>query len=394
MKFDFDQVYERRGTKSFKWDGTKEYYGSDDCIAMWCADMDFACAQPIVDAIIKRAKNPIYGYTLRTKDFEDAVLGWLKNRHHCIVPRQWLAFAPPGVIYAIYVMLKIITKDGDSVMVHMPNYDPLFDLVVKSNRKLVKSPLVLNNGRFEIDFEKMEKLIKEKEVKALIISSPHNPTGRVWTIEELKKISRICLEHEVYMLVDEIHADFVAPKYEHIAFTRLGDEVAKHAMVCYSANKGFNLGGLQMCSLVIADEEKRALFNEQMLIAQTRLDTTFGLEATETAYTHPDCLNWLNEAIEYVEDNKDYVEEYLRKYIPKIKLLRSEGTYLLWFNCKKLGMHSQELEKFMVEKAKIAFCGGYEFGEEGKYFVRMTAAVPRKTIEKAMKQIEIAVNSL
>lgn len=390
-EFDFDSVIERRGTNSFKWDGTEQYYGSDDCIAMWCADMDFKCAEPIAEALKKRVENPIYGYTLRSRDFIDSVLGWLRKRHECTIPEEWLAFAPPGVIYAIYVMLQIVTNKGDAVMVHMPNYDPLFDLVRKSGRKLIKSALKCNEGMYEIDFPEMERSIVDDNVKALILSSPHNPTGRVWTLDELKKISDMCLKNNVYMLVDEIHADFVSPKYKHIAFSNLGDEVAKQSMICYSANKGFNLGGLQMSSLIIADEEKRNLFNEQMMIAQTRLDTCFGAVATETAYSNKTCEQWLDAAIEYVEDNKEYAREYIEKNIPELQLMNSEGTYLIWFDCHELGMSGHELEKFMVEKAKVAFCAGYEFGDEGEQYLRMTVAVPRKLLEQALLQIHEAI---
>lgn len=390
-KYNFDEIIQRRGTDSFKWDGTEEYYGSNDCIAMWTADMDFFCAEPIAKALKKRAEYPLYGYTLRSKEFIESVRMWLKKRHRCDVPEEWLAFAPPGVIYAIYTMMNIITEKGDSIMIHMPNYDPLFDMVEKSGRKLVKCPLLLSNMKFEIDFVQMEKMLESERPKALIISSPHNPTGRIWTKEELDSIVALCIKYDVYMLVDEIHADFVSKDKGHIAFANLGEEAAHKAMICYSANKGFNLGGLQMSTLVIADEEKRQLFNQQMMIAQTRLDTSFGLVATQTAYSDPECEEWLDEAIAYVDDNKKFVDKYLKEKIPQIKVIPTEGTYLVWLDCKGLGLKGKELEQFMVQEAKVAFCGGYEFGEEGEYFVRMTAAVSRNLIERALDQVCDAV---
>lgn len=393
-KFDFDKVYDRKGTDSFKWDGTKLYYGADDCIGMWTADMDFACAPPIVNNLIERAKYPIYGYTLRSDEFVDSVYSWLKNRHTSkYLKKEWLTFAPPGVIYAIYTMINILTDPGDNILINLPNYDPLFDVIKENKRNLVVSSLVLKNGRYEVDFDHMEKVIKETSPKLYIMSSPHNPTGRVWELDELKKISELCLKYNVYMIVDEIHADFVPKNYKHIPFTSLGEDISKQSMILYSANKGFNLGGLQMSSIVIADDEKRDLFNHQMLIAQTRLDTVFGLVATQTAYSDPECEEWLDAAIDYVEENKNYAKEFIENNIPELKFYPTEGTYLSWIDCSGLGLKGKELEKFMIEKAKVAFCGGYEFGQEGESFVRMTIAVPRPTLVKALNQVASAVKN-
>lgn len=393
-KYDFDTIIDRVNTDSFKWDGTEEYYNESDAIGMWCADMDFACPPPIVEALKKRVEHPIYGYTLRTERFKDACFNWLKKRHNCNIKKEWLAFAPPGVIYAIHVMLNIISKPGEGVMVHMPNYDPLFDLVVNGGRKLIRCPLYYDGNKFRIDFELMEKQLNEENPKALIMSSPHNPTGRVWEKEELEKISELCIKHNVYIFMDEIHADFVDKKKNHIAFSNLGEEAAKNAMICYSANKGFNLGGLQMSTLIIADEEKRNLFNNEMRIAQTRLDTTFGAVATEVAYTDHRCEEWLDEAIQYVEENKDFTEKFLKEKLPCIKMIRTEGTYLGWFDCHALNLKGKALEDFMVSKAKVAFCAGYEFGDEGEYYLRMTMAVPRKLLERALNQVKEAVDSV
>lgn len=391
--YDFDTVIDRKNTDSFKWDMNEELFGEEDVISMWVADMDFACAPPIVEAIKKRAEHPIYGYTVRRREFVQAVAGWLQKRHNCTVPEEWLAFAPPGVIFAIHTMLQIITEKGDKVAVQMPNYDPLFDLVNKTDRKLVECPIERSgDGEYNVDIDLFREIISREKPKAIIISSPHNPTGRVWTRSELESIAGICLENDVFMIVDEIHADFVAKERNHIAFASLGEETAMNSMVCYSANKGFNLGGLQMCSLVIADEEKRKAFNEQMLVMQTRLDTAFGEVATVTAYTDPECHRWLDEAIEYVDANKRFVKEYLKENCPQITTLESEGTYFAWLNCEKLGMTGRELERFMLDKARVAFCAGYEFGEAGDGYLRMNLACPRSIVEKAMRQIADAVN--
>lgn len=391
--YDFDTVIDRKNTDSFKWDMNGELFGNKDVISMWVADMDFACAPPIVEAVKKRAEHPVYGYTVRRKEFVQAVAGWLKKRHNCTVPEEWLAFAPPGVIFAIHTMLHIITEKGDKVAVQMPNYDPLFDLVKKTGRKLVECPIERNrDGEYNVNTDSFREIISREKPRVIITSSPHNPTGRVWTRDELKKMAEICLENDVFMIVDEIHADFVAKERNHVAFASLGEEIAKNSMVCYSANKGFNLGGLQMCSLIIADDEKRKAFNEQMSIMQTRLDTTFGEVATMTAYCDPECEQWLDEAIEYVEANKRFVSEYLKENCPRISALESEGTYFAWLNCEKLGLKGRELERFMLDEARVAFCAGYEFGEGGEEYLRMNLACPRSIVEKALRQITAAVN--
>lgn len=388
MNFDFDTWVDRRNTSSFKWDMNMEYFGRDDIIPMWVADMDFPCAPAVVEAIKARAEHPIYGYTVRKQDYYEAVIGWLKRRHHFEVKQEWLAFAPPGVIYAIYVILQLLTEKGDKVIIPMPNYDPLFDVIVKSGRTMVETPLILKDERFTFDFDDLRKKAKQG-AKALILSSPHNPTGRVWTKQELSELASICLENDIYMLIDEIHADLVPNDRIHTTFGLLGEEVLQKSIVCYSANKGFNLGGLQMSTVVIADENLRERFNEQMLIAQTRLDNTFGAVAMIAAYNHGE--QWLDAVMDYVRENKVYLQDYLEKRIPKIKMIPSEGTYLVWLDCSALGLEGKELESFMIQKAKIAFCAGYEFGESGKSYVRMNVSCPRSILKKALEQLENAI---
>ena len=369
----------------------EDYFGRDDVIPMWVADMDFACAPCVVEAVQKRAAHPVYGYGMRQQPYYDAVMGWLKKRHGFEVNYEHLAFAPPGVIYALNVMLRILTKPGDRVMVPMPNYDPLFDMVTRGGRKLVETPLVWKDGRYTFDFADMEAKAASG-VKVLVLSSPHNPTGRVWTRQELEGVAEICLRHNIFMLVDEIHCDFVPPEHPHTTFGLLGEEVLRHSMVCYSSNKGFNLGGLGMATLVLADDDLRCKFNEEMSIAQTRLDNIFGMAALIAAYN--DGEEWLDQAIAYVSDNKAYLDQFLRERIPQIRMIPSEGTYLVWLDCSQLPYRGMALEHFMINEAKVAFCAGYEFGKQGEAFLRMNVACPRCTLTKALEQMEKAINGL
>lgn len=391
MRYDFDTPIERRGTSSYKWDTESDYFGRDDVIAMWVADMDFACAPCIVEAVQKRAAHPVYGYAVRQQPYYDAVLGWLKRRHGFEVRQEYLTFAPPGVIYAMNVMLRILTQPGDKVLVPMPNYDPLFDMITRSGRELVETPLVWKDGRYTLDFEDLERKAASG-VKALVFSSPHNPTGRVWTKEELLKLSEICMKQDIFMLIDEIHCDFVPKEHPHTSFGLLGEEVLRRSGICYSANKGFNLGGLGMATVVLADDDLRCRFNEEMTIAQTRLDNIFGAEALIAAYNQGE--DWLDQAIAYVCANKGYLGDFLKKRIPSIKMIPSEGTYLVWLDCRALPYKGLALEHFMLNEAKVAFCAGYEFGSQGEQFLRMNLACPRSTLVSALKQMETAVNRI
>lgn len=391
MRYDFDTPVDRRGTFSYKWDAEADYFGREDVIPMWVADMDFPCAPCVVEAVQKRAAHPVYGYTVRQQPYYDAVLGWLEKRHGFTVSQEYLAFAPPGVIYAMNVMLRILTEPGDKVLVPMPNYDPLFDMVTRGGRQLVETPLVWQNGQYTFNYEDLEDKAASG-VKALIFSSPHNPTGRVWTRGELERLAQICLRHGVFMLVDEIHCDFVPKSRSHTTFGLLGEKVLRRSMICYSANKGFNLGGLGMATIVLADDDLRFRFNEEMAIAQTRLDNIFGAAALIAAYTQGE--EWLDQAIEYVEENKDFLARFLRDRIPKIKMVPSEGTYLVWLDCGLLPFRGMALEHFMLNEARVAFCAGYEFGEQGEAFLRMNVACPRSTLKQALEQMERAVNKL
>lgn len=391
MKYDFDTPINRKGTSSYKWDTGLDFFGHDDVIPMWVADMDFPCAPPIVEALQKRAAHPIYGYVVRQQPYFDAVQQWLKKRHGFSVSQEYLTFSPPGIIYAMNVMLRILTRPGDKVLIPTPNYDPLFDMASRSGRKVVESPLVWRAGQYTFDLSDLSQKAA-RGVKVFILSSPHNPTGRVWTREELEAVAKICLKHHIFMLIDEAHCDFVPKSHPHTTFGLLGEPVLRSSMICYSASKGFNLGGLGMSTVVLADDDLRFRFNEEMSIAQTRLDNTFGAEALVAAYNHGEA--WLDAAIEYVEKNKAYLSDFLTQRIPSIRMFPSEGTYLVWLDCSGLPYSGMALEHFMINEARVSFCPGYEFGDQAASFLRMNVACPRSILRRALEQMEAAVNSL
>lgn len=391
-KFNFDEVIDRTGTDSYKWSGKEHGLEDGKIIPMWVADMDFKCAQPIIDAVVKRAHHGLYGYPFRSEDHTDCIVDWHKRRFGSYLEKKWVCYAPPGVVFAIYIMLKMLTKKRDKVLLLMPNYDPLFEMIPKSGRTLIESQLITGeDGKIRIDFDDLESKMKEGDIKMMTISNPHNPSGRVWSREELERIAKLAEKYGIFVVSDEIHADFIAKEKGHVPYYSISNAAAKNSMSCYSANKGFNLGGLQTSTLVIADDEKRREFEKEIGLAQTRLDNIFGAIATEIAYSDPECEEWLDSAIEYVEGNKQYLYGFLKENLPQIKAVPSEGTYLVWVDCSGLRFNNgKELETFFMEDAKVEPCMGYEFGKAGELFVRLNLACPRSTLEKALNRIKSA----
>lgn len=390
---DFDKVIDRKNTGSFKWYSENHGLEEDKIIPMWVADMDFRCAEPIVNAVVKRAEHGIYGYPIRDDDHGQCFIEWQKKRFGCEPKLEWISYAPPGVIFAVDIMLDILTKKGDKVLLLMPNYDPLFEMIPKSGRELVESQLIIGeDGLVTIDFDDLESKLKMGDIKMMTISNPHNPSGRVWSREELGKIAELTEKYNVFVVSDEIHADFIAKEKGHVPYYSISESAAKNSMSCYSANKGFNLGGFQTSTLIIADEDKKAKFDEQIVISQTRLDNIFGSIATKVAYTDPECEAWIDDAIEYVEGNKQYMYNFFKENIPQIKAIPSEGTYLVWVDCSGIGYTTgKQLEDFFLNKAKVEPCMGYEFGKAGELFVRMNLACPRTILEMALNRIKNAV---
>lgn len=394
----FDQVIDRKDTGSFKWSDPRHGLGKDDIIPMWVADMDFRCADPIVEAVTARAQHGVYGYGLggfgeSGAEHRKIIASWMEKRFGFRPDETWLTFAPPGVIFAVSELLNIITGEGDGVLIIMPNYDPLFDAIRGKGLKLVESRLTEDEqGLVRVDFADLEAKLSDPSVKAMIISNPHNPSGRVWTEEELRRMSELCLQTGTFLISDEIHADFVSKEARHVPVPSLGPTHAQNAMACYSANKGFNLGGLQTANIVIGDPALKEKFDHAMVIAQTRLDNIFGTVATEAAYTDPESERWLDEAIAYVEENKRVLYEFAKRELPEIKVMPSQGTYLVWVDFSVLGLSGKELHKFFMEEARVEPCMGWEFDTQDNAFIRLNLACPRSTVEKALERIKQAVN--
>lgn len=353
--------------------------------------MDFQTSPEIIEALNKAVSHGIYGYSESKEEYFDAVYNWYNDNFNWHVKKEWL-IKTPGVVFAIVLAINALTNEGDSVLIQNPVYYPFTEVIIDSNRKLVNNSLVRNGKKYEIDFEDFEKKIIENNVKLFILCSPHNPVGRVWKKWELEKIGDICLKHNVKIVSDEIHSDFVYPENKHIVFSSLDEKYQNITITCTAPTKTFNLAGLQISNIFIPNLEIRKKVLKQLDRVGYSQVNLMGLVACEVAYKYG--RQWLNELKEYLLDNLNFLRDYLETNIPQIKLIEFEGTYLIWLDCSALGFEDKELEKFIVEKAKLWLDSGYIFGKEGEGFQRINIACPRETLKKALEQLKEAVDEI
>ena len=391
MKYDFNKIINRNNTKSLKYDFAKERNMPEDLLPLWVADMDFQTSPEIIEALNKAVSHGIYGYSEGKEEYFDAVYNWYNDNFNWQVKKEWL-IKTPGVVFAIVLAINALTNEGDSVLIQNPVYYPFTEVIIDNNRKLVNNSLVRNVKKYEIDFEDFEKKIIENNVKLFILCSPHNPVGRVWKKWELEKIGNICLKHNVKIVSDEIHSDFVYPKNKHIVFSSLDEKYQNITITCTAPTKTFNLAGLQISNIFIPNLEIRKKVLKQLDKVGYSQVNLMGLVACQAAYKYG--RQWLNELKLYLLDNLNFLRDYLETNIPQIKLIEPEGTYLIWLDCSALGFEDKELEKFIVEKAKLWLDSGYIFGKEGEGFQRINIACPRETLKKALEQLKEAVDEI
>lgn len=390
MKTDFNKIVDRNHTKSFKYDFNEKFEVPSDVLPMWVADMDFMTLQPVIDALKETAAHGIYGYSGADESYQKAVLDWMKN-HFGFEPEVEEMIQTPGVVFAMAHAIKAFTEPGDHVLIQTPVYYPFKSVTETNGRTIVTSPLVENDGVYTIDFDDFEKKIKENDVKVFILCNPHNPVGRVYTEEELRKLAQICLDNDVLILSDEIHADFIHDGHKHIMLPTLGEDIANQTVLLTAPSKTFNLAGLQGSNIFIKNKELREKFENTLKASGAGGLNIMAYTAGQAAYENGD--QWVKDLNDYIEDNFTYVEKYLKENIPQIKTKRPEGTYLMWLDCRDLGMNDEELKAFFLNDAKLWLDEGTMFGEEGSGFMRINVAAPRATVEKAMKQLEQAVKN-
>ena len=389
--YDFDKIIDRHGTNCLKFDFAKERGKNGDELSLWVADMDFQVAKPITDALQVQVNHGIYGYTEVKSDYFDIVKNWFKDNFDWEIKKGSLV-KTPGVVYAIAMAVKAFTKGGEAVIIQQPVYYPFSEMIIANNRKLVNSPLVLKDGRYEIDFEDFEKKIVENNVKLFILCSPHNPVGRVWSVEELKRIGDICIKHDVVIFSDEIHADFVYEPNKHHVFASLGESYAANSVIATAPSKSFNIAGLQVSNIFIENKKLRDAFRNEIVKSGYSQLNTMGLAAARAAYESG--KEWLDEVRAYIKDNLIFFRDYLKENIGELSLIEPEGTYLVWVDFRKLGLSEKQREDLIVNKAKLWIDSGAMFGVDGEGFERFNIACTREYLKMALDSLAKAIKGL
>lgn len=386
----FDEVIERRGTHAVKWDGLKTVFGREDVLPMWVADMDFKAPDEVSEAIQKAAAHGIFGYTIVPDSTKEVIVNWMQSRHHWSVQKDWLMFNH-GVVPSIGAAVEALTKPGDAVIVQPPVYNPFFEMIERNERKLVHNELLLKDGRYEMDFADLEEKIQTEKAKMVVLCSPHNPGGRVWTKEELTTLCEICEKHNVYLVSDEIHADLTREPHKHLPAASLSERYAAFTVTLVAPSKTFNLAGLQASALIIPNKDIRTKLQKVFARQGQFTLNQLGIAGMEAAYRHGS--EWLEEALDYIQENARLVKEYAEKNIPSITVLEPEGSYLVWVDCRSLGLPDKELlDLFLVHG--VALGNGAKYGPGGEGFMRINVACPRATVEETMNRMKKAVESI
>ena len=385
MKYNFDEVIDRRGSDSLKLEALLPRWGREDLIPMWVADMDFRTPPFIIDSVKKRIECEIFGYTEKPKTWYQSIINWQKKRHQLAITKEMISFIP-GVVPAIVMAIEAFTKVGEQVLIQPPVYYPFAAAIRNTGRKVITNPLLLGNLQYYIDFDDFEK--KVKTCKLFILCNPHNPGGRVWSKEELEKLAAICLKYQVLMISDEIHADLTLPFYKHISLASLSEEIAMNTVTFSSASKTFNMAGLASAYAIIPNPQVRQKFLDKTVGYMLTDGNIFAFQTTVAAYEQGE--EWLDQLLPYVQGNIDFLTQYIDQYLPKVKYLVPQASYLVFLDFRSLGLSQKELVSFCTNKAHLALVDGSVFGEEGKGFMRINLASPRSIIEKALEQLKEA----
>ncbi len=388
--YNFDEMIDRRSSDSIKW-ATGLVFGSDEATPMWVADMDFRVPEPVIEALIQRADHGIFGYVTRPASFYQAISDWWSRRHGWEVEKPWIV-TTTRVVPGLGLSILAFTNPGDKIIVQPPVYPPFLEIVTNNGRQLVFNPLKTDGSRYSMDFDDLERKASASRARMLILCSPHNPVGRVWTREELLRLGEICLKHHLLIVSDEIHCDLEFSGHRHLPIASLSPELAHNTVTLTAPTKTFNIAGLDAAYAIIPDPLLRDRFCSQVEALHLSGSNVFGMLSLETAYNQGE--EWLDQLLHYLEYNLDEVDQFFARCIPRIKVYRPEGTYLVWLDCSGLGLSPAELKKFMVQEAKLGLNEGVPFGPGGEGFMRMNVACPRSTLLQALKQLESAVNSL
>ena len=387
MSIRFDDVIDRTGTNSVKWEHTQSVFGKGDVLPLWVADMDFQSPHEVTEALIHRAKHPIYGYPGTPESLKEAIKGWLDRRFKVSLDTEHLVFLP-GIVYGLHLAAMAFTSPGDKIIVQSPVYPPFYSSIEKTGRHVLENRLLEKNGRYEMDFENLESII-DRHTKAIFLCSPHNPVGRVWTQAELERLGEIAVKHDLLVVADEIHGDLVLDEAVQTPYYSLPETLSDRSISFMAPSKTFNLAGLFSSFALIKNKKVRQEFENALGSTGAGRLNLFGLEAMKAAYTHGD--EWLDGVIRYLEDNVTFLEHAFRERVPQIKMTRPEGTYLAWLDCRTLKMDDNALKEWMIHEAGLGLNAGITFGKQGSGYMRLNFACPRSLLEEAIQRLEKAI---
>lgn len=390
MIYNFDTIINREQTQCVKYDLRSMFFGTEDVLPMWVADMDFATPDFVLNAIRQRTEHPVLGYSFRGDSYHQSLISWLKRRHRWQVEKEWIAFSP-GIVPALNFCTLAFTRRRDKVIVQPPVYFPFFDAVTKHGRKLLYNPLVLKNGRYEMDFGNLEEHCKSG-AKMLLLCNPHNPGGSAWRREDLEKLASICLKYNVLMVSDEIHSDLVNPGHSHTVLAGISPETAAATITLTAPSKTFNLAGMATASVIISNESLMRKYKKVVEALHVDLGNLFGNVAAEAAYTHGD--EWLDQLLHYIHGNINYLSDFCKEHIKNIKVISPEATYMAWLDFRETGLSGDALRDFMIKTAGLGLNEGRQFGPGGDGFMRINLACPRSVLQHALENLKKAMDTL
>lgn len=391
-RYDFDQLIDRQGTCAVKIDAMEQRFGRTDLTSMWIADMDFAVCPEIVESLKQRINHPIYGYAVASDSYWQSIINWLDHRHNFKVSREEITYIP-GVVKGIALVVNFFTKPGDKIVIQPPVYHPFKNVVEGNDRIVVNNPLILTeNYRYEMDFDHLEKIFVEEKPKMMILCNPHNPGGIRWDNASLLRLASLCKAHNVLVISDEIHADLVLYGKRHHQFASISQDASDICITLGAPSKTFNIPGLVSSWVIIQNQQLREPFFKWLSVNEFDATTFTATIATEAAYTLGE--QWLDEALEYIEGNIDFLIDYCATNIPQIKPVRPQASFLIWLDCRELGLDQEQLVDLFVNKARLALNDGKMFGSEGEGFMRMNIACPRSVLNNALASLAHAVKSL
>lgn len=387
MTYDFDRIVPRRHTASLKWDAAAD----DKVLPLWVADMDFCTAQPVIEALERRVKHGIFGYVRVPDAYYEAVISWFERRHDWHFEKEWMIYTS-GVVPALAAIIKALTEPGDGVLIQTPVYNCFFSAIRNNGCRVVANPLRYENSTYRIDFDDLERKAADPGVKLMLLCNPHNPAGRVWTRDELIRIGEICRRNNVRIVADEIHCELVFPGHRYLPFASICEEHLDNSITCISPSKAFNIAGLQIANIVVRDREIRERIDRAININEVCDVNPFGIEAAMAAYNLGE--EWLDQLLVYLKGNYDALCEFFAKQLPRIPVTRLEGTYLVWTDCRALGMSSEELQQRLLDEQKLWLNAGTMYGAEGEGFLRWNIACPRARLMQALERFRNFVSGL